>query len=285
MQQSSSFFLANWPLFLALAIILAMLARSYLSAGATRAVRPVDALQLINREDALVLDVRTDKEFQEGHILNAMHVPLGVLSNHLTKLAPYKQSPIVVVCRSGARSGQAVGVLRKASFEKVYNLSGGVMAWQSANMPLTKEKGKPPKPARPEDATPQGEDAGNGQPAALSNGVEADADFDEATTAIEQKDETAMSDATASRPEIVIYTGSMCPYCARAISLLKSKGVAYTELSVDGNAERRREMVEKAGASSVPQIFVDGKHIGDCDGIHALDARGKLDALLGLEAS
>jgi len=71
-----------------------------------------------------------------------------VLSNRLSQIASYKQTPIVVVCRSGARSGQALGTLSKAGFEQVYNLAGGVMAWQSANMPLTTEKGKPPKPAK-----------------------------------------------------------------------------------------------------------------------------------------
>ena len=293
MQQFSSFLVTNWPLFLALVIILFLLVRSYVGPGAVKAVGPMQALQLINHEDALVLDVRTDKEFNEGHIINSMHVPLGVLSNSLNQLAPYKASTIVVVCRSGARSGQAVSQLRKAGFENVYNLAGGVMAWQSANMPLTTEKGKPPKPGRrkaeskPADVGADKDEAAEGDKRALIQEVgEADATAKaESAPAEGYEGEAAMTDSQDQPREIVIYTGRFCPYCARALQLLKSKGVAYTELSVDGDPELRREMTEKAGASSVPQIFVDGRHIGDCDGIHALDAQGKLDELLGIKGS
>lgn len=83
-------------------------------------------------------------------------------------------------------------------------------------------------------------------------------------------------------PSIEIYTTEFCPYCARAKQLLKSKGVSFTEHDVMMDASLRRKMADMAGARSVPQIFVDGKHIGDCDGIHDLDARGKLDQILGL---
>lgn len=306
MQQFSAFLVTNWPLFLALVIIIAMLARSFFGAGATAAVRPAEALQLINRQDALVLDVRTDKEYQEGHILNAMHAPLGVLSSHLSQLAPYKQTPIVVVCRSGARSGQAVGVLAKAGFEQLHNLAGGIMAWQSANMPLTTEKGKPPKPAKADTSksddkkavTDDSEtvktisaDKKSGSGDAASSLEPQDAEFAEVTAESEAamaesteaaKTEVDRVDTEKTTPEIIIYTGGMCPYCARAIRLLNNKGVTYTELSVDGKPELRQEMTQKAGSSSVPQIFVDGTHIGDCDGIHDLDSQGRLDELLGL---
>ena len=63
---------------------------------------------------------------------------------------------------------------------------------------------------------------------------------------------------------------------------MKDKGVAAIEIDVGGKPELRQEMTQKAGSDSVPQIFVDGKHIGDCDGIHALDAQGKLDEALGI---
>lgn len=83
--------------------------------------------------------------------------------------------------------------------------------------------------------------------------------------------------------KIEIYTTPFCPYCARAKTLLKAKGVEYVEHDVMMSASLRRKMAEMAGgASSVPQIFVDGRHIGDCDGIHRLDQAGKLDPLLGI---
>lgn len=84
-------------------------------------------------------------------------------------------------------------------------------------------------------------------------------------------------------PQVTIYTSMFCPYCTRAKKLLKSKGVAFDEIDVTMSSSKRAEMTDKAGGrTSVPQIFVDGRHIGDCDGIHALDADGKLDPLLGL---
>ena len=84
-------------------------------------------------------------------------------------------------------------------------------------------------------------------------------------------------------PQVEIYTTPFCPFCWRAKQLLSSKGIEFKEIDVMMNASLRRKMSEMAGgATSVPQVFVDGNHIGDCDGIHAMDAQGKLDGALGL---
>ncbi|MDF7679414.1 glutaredoxin 3 [Enterobacteriaceae bacterium ESL0689] len=80
--------------------------------------------------------------------------------------------------------------------------------------------------------------------------------------------------------KIDIYTKATCPYCARAKALLSSKGVTFNELSIDGNAERRAEMIQRSGRETVPQIFIDGQHIGGCDDLYALDSHGGLDPLL-----
>ncbi len=80
---------------------------------------------------------------------------------------------------------------------------------------------------------------------------------------------------------IEIYTWSTCPYCRRAKSLLDSKGVKYTEHDISGDDRARGKMVERTGGpKSVPQIFIDDKHYGGCDDLHALDKQGKLDALI-----
>ena len=80
---------------------------------------------------------------------------------------------------------------------------------------------------------------------------------------------------------IEIYTTTTCPYCVRAKKLLDQKGAAYKEIDVSGDAELRKSMTEKAsGRTSVPQIFIDGVHIGGCDDLYALDKSGKLDPLL-----
>jgi glutaredoxin 3 len=82
--------------------------------------------------------------------------------------------------------------------------------------------------------------------------------------------------------KIEIYTTMFCGYCARAKRLLESKGVAYTEISVDMDAEGRRIMVQRAGGrSTVPQIFIDDAHVGGSDELAALDRAGRLDPLLG----
>ncbi len=285
MQQFSAFFAANWPLFLALIIILFMLVRSYVGPGAARSVSPMELLQLINHQNALVLDVRTDKEYRDGHIINSMHIPLSRLSEQLSKLAAYKHASVVIVCRSGARSAQAAGTLRKAGFEQVYNLAGGIMAWQNANMPLTTEKGKPPKPATDGSA----DEAMDSEAGKKKTKAQKKAEKREKAKAIGQAvpageqappEEAVPTEEAGHSPEITIYTAAHCPFCVRAIQLLKDKGVAYIEIDVGEKPELRQAMAQKAGADSVPQIFVDGKHIGDCDGIHALDAQGKLDELL-----
>lgn len=84
-------------------------------------------------------------------------------------------------------------------------------------------------------------------------------------------------------PTIEIYTNPWCGYCARAKKLLDAKGVRYEEIDIEAQPRRRPEMVERAGGrTSVPQLFIDGQHIGGCDDTYALEKAGKLDPLLGL---
>lgn len=96
------------------------------------------AVQLINHDNAIVLDVREANEFSAGHIANAKHIPVGQLANSLKTLEKFKEQAIVVNCRSGARSASACSILRKNGFTKVYNLKGGITAWQQANLPTVK---------------------------------------------------------------------------------------------------------------------------------------------------
>ena len=101
-------------------------------------VNSLEATQLINRQDAVVLDVRNADEFQKGHILNARNVPLAQLETRLSDLDRYRQKPVIVTCETGNRSGAAVAVLRRSGFAQVFNLSGGVAAWQQAGLPVEK---------------------------------------------------------------------------------------------------------------------------------------------------
>lgn len=81
--------------------------------------------------------------------------------------------------------------------------------------------------------------------------------------------------------KIEIYTKATCPYCHRAKALLNSKGASFDEIAIDGDADKREKMIARSGRSTVPQIFIDGQHVGGCDDLHALDALGGLDPMLG----
>jgi len=82
-------------------------------------------------------------------------------------------------------------------------------------------------------------------------------------------------------PEVEIYTQPWCPYCARARNLLERKGVAFREINAPhGTAEREESIRRSGGRTSVPQVFIGGRYVGDCDGLVALEAAGKLDPLL-----
>lgn len=79
---------------------------------------------------------------------------------------------------------------------------------------------------------------------------------------------------------VIIYSSDWCPYCTRAKQLLQSKGVAFEEIRVDGKPDVRAAMAQKAGRTSVPQIWIGEQHVGGCDDLFALERDGKLDALL-----
>ena len=84
-------------------------------------------------------------------------------------------------------------------------------------------------------------------------------------------------------PNVVMYTTGFCPYCIRARQLLKKKGVEFTDLRVDKEPRLRSEMEQRSGRFTVPQIFIDDRHLGGCDDLFELDWDGELDELLGLK--
>lgn len=140
MQQIGTFIAGHWELFGALTVILFLLARTWIGPGAVSMLMPTEVIQIINHKDALVVDVRTDKEYQQGHVMNALHIPLGMLDNRIAELQAYKAGAVIMVCRSGARSGQAAGKLKKQGFADVHNLGGGMLAWERASLPVTTKR-------------------------------------------------------------------------------------------------------------------------------------------------
>lgn len=143
MQQITEFVTVNWDLCLVLVIILFMLARTYQGASYLKGLRPMGAVQKMNSQDALILDVRSDEEYKIGHITHSIHIPVDKLLSRIVELDKYKNKPIIIGCRSGNRSAQAGAILHKNGFGELYNLLGGMVAWQSANLPLTSKKDQP----------------------------------------------------------------------------------------------------------------------------------------------
>jgi len=113
-----------------------MLLFTFLRPGG-KGISVTEATLLINREDAVVVDVRETSEWSSGHIPNARHIALGQLTQRIGELEKVKSKPVIVCCASGNRSSTACGSLKKAGFEKVFNLSGGIRAWSDAGLPIT----------------------------------------------------------------------------------------------------------------------------------------------------
>lgn len=101
-------------------------------------VNTVGALQLINHKEAVIVDVREQKEYDTGHLLNAKLIPLDALKGRIGELEKYREHPILLVCRSGQRSRIASAQLKNRGFTQAYSLTGGVIAWQKADLPLEK---------------------------------------------------------------------------------------------------------------------------------------------------
>jgi len=101
-------------------------------------VSTLQATLLINQQNALVLDVRDQAEYEKGHVLNARHLAAGDLAARSSEIEKYKSKPVIVVCDGGSRSDKAASALRKLGFAQVFSLNGGIGAWQQAGLPVEK---------------------------------------------------------------------------------------------------------------------------------------------------
>ena len=97
-----------------------------------------EAVLLMNRDKAVVIDVCEAGEYAAGHISGARNVPLSQLEAQLPQVVKSKTTPVILVCQAGVRSGRALGVARKLGYENAQSLAGGLKAWQAASMPLVK---------------------------------------------------------------------------------------------------------------------------------------------------
>jgi rhodanese-related sulfurtransferase len=130
----------QWLLLLALMIVLFMLFQSHFGdkLSGYASIAPEQAVRMMN-DGAFVLDVRSIDEYRSGHLTGAKNISVADLSAKLDSLEAHKSGPTIVYCESGMRSARACGVLRKAGFEQLHNLAGGISAWRGANLPIVKQ--------------------------------------------------------------------------------------------------------------------------------------------------
>jgi rhodanese-related sulfurtransferase len=130
----------NWPLVLVLLVSGAMLLWPLIQSplSAMREIGAVQATQLINRKDALILDLREPKEYEGGRVPNAMHIPLSQLASRGQELGKFAGRPLIAYCGRGNRSRSAASALAKLGFKEIYALRGGLRAWADAGLPLEK---------------------------------------------------------------------------------------------------------------------------------------------------
>lgn len=140
MQEYLDFVRSNPLLFLGFFAVLGLIIWTELGRiGRKYTMLPVNnAVRLMNDDKTIVVDVREDNEVEDGVIQGAKHIPLANLQTRIGELEKFKSDPIVVYCRTGNRSGGACKTLTTAGFENVNNLEGGIMAWETASLPLAK---------------------------------------------------------------------------------------------------------------------------------------------------
>ncbi len=135
-------FAVNHPfLVIAFAVLLALTFFNEMKIASQRfaSLTPAGAVQLMNSEDVVVLDVREPSETVGGKISKAIQIPVGAVAKRVGELEKHKNKTLLVYCKTGARSGLACKELGKQGFDKVFSLNGGITAWQEAHLPISKK--------------------------------------------------------------------------------------------------------------------------------------------------
>lgn len=132
------FIFDNWMLIAIAVASGSLLMWPVIQGAATAGLDPAGAVQLINREKGVVVDVCEPSEFAACHIGGAKNIPLGELESKLAGVVKNKSLPLILVCQSGARSGRALAIAKKLGFENAQSLGGGMASWKTANLPVEK---------------------------------------------------------------------------------------------------------------------------------------------------
>ena len=131
------FLIDNWML-IAVAIVSGTMLMMPIIQGAGGGLTADGAVQLINREKAVVIDVCETEEFAAGHVGGAKNIPLNLLEEKLPGTVKNKALPLILVCETGARSARAVAIAKKLGYDNTQAMSGGLKAWRTANLPIEK---------------------------------------------------------------------------------------------------------------------------------------------------
>jgi rhodanese-related sulfurtransferase len=132
------FIIDNWMLISLAVFSGALLLAPIIQGAVATGLGANEAVQLMNREKAVVIDVCEPNEFAAGHVVGAKNIPLSDLQAKLGSAVKNKKLPIILVCQSGARSARAVATAKGLGFEQVHSLGGGLVAWKAANLPVEK---------------------------------------------------------------------------------------------------------------------------------------------------
>ncbi len=133
-----TFIIDNWMLLSVALVSGAMLFWPALRGASASGLNPAAAVQLINREKAVVVDVGEGEEFAAGHVAGAQHVPLAQLEARLPEVVRNKSTPVLLVCATGGRAQRAQAQARKLGYDKAQALAGGLRAWKEASLPVEK---------------------------------------------------------------------------------------------------------------------------------------------------
>jgi len=290
MQQLLEFIQSHPVLVILFLGLLAMLARSYFGGTLAKNISNMDAVNLLNKNDAWILDVRTKEEFEKSHISNSQNIPLDVLANHIQQYQDKKSKPVILVCQSGNRSIQAAKILKKQAFENLYNLTDGILGWQNASLPVDSGLNK---------AKQEKKKSGKkfGKQKKLEH-KQTDAEVVEQTDDVEipensgseenstpQTNQEDLSDSEDSAEDkILVYTAGYCPYTTKVEKLLERKGLVYEQVNVDDDPTMRDLIFSKSNQNTFPQVFLGKNRVGNCDELHQMEREGQLDTVLGIKS-
>ncbi|MBS0349916.1 MAG: rhodanese-like domain-containing protein [Proteobacteria bacterium] len=140
MQVFFQFITHHWLLSsLLLVLLILLLIEEARTKGLLNQLTPQNLVQLMNHESAVVVDIRSRENFQEGHIVSAINLPASELEKNTAPLSQFKNKPIVIVCATGQKAGTLANLLKKQGFQNVQVLAGGINGWKNAQMPIVKK--------------------------------------------------------------------------------------------------------------------------------------------------